>query len=48
MAWRGWSDSEKSYLAVEKSLSAVNKQNGEPISTFSANQLTDDYCDVLV
>jgi len=35
-------------LQWKKRLSAVNKQNGGPISTFSANQLTDDYCDVLV
>ena len=50
MAWRGWSAIEKSYFAVErnKRLSAVNKQNGGLISTFPANQVTDDYCDVLV
>jgi len=38
----------KAILQWKKRLSAVNKKNGGPISTFSANQLTDDYCDVLV
>jgi len=40
----------KATLQWKRCLAAVAKQNGGPIllSTFSANQLTDDYCDVLV
>jgi len=49
MAWCGWSDSEKSYLAMEKNVYQqwISRIEGL-FSTFSANQLTDDYCDVLV
>jgi len=37
-------------LQWKRRLAAVTKQNGGPrlFSTFSADQLTDDYCDVLV
>ena len=35
-------------LQWKRHLVAVAKQNGGPILHISANQLTDDYCDVLV
>ena len=41
---------KKAILQWKRRLAAVAKQNGGPVqcSTFSADQLTDDYCDVLV
>ena len=39
----------KTILQWKRRLAAVTKQNGGPIHTFSADQLTDtNYCDVLV
>ena len=39
----------KAILQWKRRLAAVAKHNGGPISTFSADQLTDtNYCDVLV
>ena len=39
---------KKAILQWKRRLAAVAKQNGVPIQHISADQLTDDYCDVLV
>jgi len=42
-------NSQKSYTKVEKVLSSGGESRTEDLfNTFSADQLTDDYCDVLV
>ena len=43
-----WQHFRSTNVSMESYFAAVAKQNGGLFCTFSANQLADDYCDVLV